>query len=41
LKEQNPDYEPFADKLHELAQGFQERAILALIENWIQGEKRT
>jgi CheY-like chemotaxis protein len=34
LKEKSPEYEPFANKLHELAQSFQERAILALIEKY-------
>jgi hypothetical protein len=36
LKEKNPKYEPFANKLQELAQSFQESAILALIEKYVK-----
>ncbi len=35
LKEKSPAYEPFANKLHQLAQSFQERAILALIKKYL------
>jgi signal transduction histidine kinase/DNA-binding NarL/FixJ family response regulator/HAMP domain-containing protein len=36
LKEKNPAYESFANKLQELAQNFQESAILALIEKYVK-----
>jgi signal transduction histidine kinase/DNA-binding NarL/FixJ family response regulator/HAMP domain-containing protein len=36
LKEQSPEYEPFANKLQDLAQNFRESDILALIEKYIK-----
>lgn len=36
LKEISPEYEPFANKLQELAQNFEETAVLALIEKYIK-----
>jgi signal transduction histidine kinase/ActR/RegA family two-component response regulator len=38
LEEQDDRYIPFASKLKDLAQGFQEKAIVALIENHLYGE---
>jgi signal transduction histidine kinase/CheY-like chemotaxis protein len=37
LEEQDDRYIPFANKLKDLAQGFQEKAIVALIENHLYG----
>lgn len=31
-------YVPFADKLHELAQGFEERQILALVRQYVEDD---